>query len=100
MRGLWLAVIGMLVLLAACSDNSTKTEDKTSGLDKPPTVVAGQKVSVVATTTQAADFARVIGGDRVTVAGLVKPGVDPHEFEPTPQDAQAVSQANLVVVNG
>src|SRR5947208_679730 len=100
MRHLNFLLIGLLMLLAACGDDGAKAEDKTSGLDKPPTVAAGQKVNVVATTTQAADFVRVVGGDRVALTGLVKPGLDPHEYEPTPQDAQAVSQANLIVVNG
>src|SRR5262249_38957296 len=46
------------------------------------------------------DFARQIGGDRINLTDLVKPGVDPHEYEPTPQDARDVAQANLIAING
>jgi Zinc-uptake complex component A periplasmic len=44
------------------------------------------QVKVVATTTQIADFARAVGGDRAVVVGLLKPNTDPHEYEPRPSD--------------
>src|SRR5204862_176534 len=37
---------------------------------------------VVATTTQIGDWARVVGGDAVTVHQLLQPNTDPHEYEP------------------
>jgi zinc/manganese transport system substrate-binding protein len=55
---------------------------------------------VVATTTQTADFVRVIGGDAVKVYSVVKPGVDPHEYEPTPADLTTIRNAAVVVTNG
>ncbi|MEU6866243.1 metal ABC transporter substrate-binding protein [Streptomyces sp. NPDC046876] len=58
------------------------------------------KLKVVATTTQVADFVRVIGGDRVAVTQLVKPNASPHEYEPTPDVIQAIGQAQLLVKNG
>ena len=61
---------------------------------------AGAKPSVVATTTQIEDVARVIGGDEVEVIGLMPRDADPHSFEPTPQDVGKVSKANLVLQNG
>jgi zinc/manganese transport system substrate-binding protein len=58
------------------------------------------KLAVVATTTQVADFARVIGGDKVAVTQILKPNVDPHDYEPSPADITAISTAKLVVRNG
>jgi zinc/manganese transport system substrate-binding protein/manganese/iron transport system substrate-binding protein len=55
---------------------------------------------VVATTTQVADFARNVGGDRVQVTQLIKPNVDPHDYEASPADVQAIATADLVVKNG
>lgn len=55
---------------------------------------------VVATTPQIADFVREIGGSAVRVTQIIKPGVDPHEYEPTPADMQAIGAAKLVVKNG
>lgn len=94
-----LALAALCLALVACGSDAKHTDDYPE-IRNPPTVVPGQKVTVVATTTQIADFARVVGGERVNVIDLIKPGVDPHEFEPTPQDAQRVAQANLIAVNG
>ena len=57
-------------------------------------------LTVVATTTQLQDFARNVGGSRVRVVGLLKPNVDPHDYEPTPGDVVAVSTAKVVVKQG
>jgi ABC-type Zn uptake system ZnuABC Zn-binding protein ZnuA len=55
---------------------------------------------VVATTPVVADFLRNVGGDRVGVTQILKPGVDPHDYEPSPADLQALADADLVVQNG
>jgi zinc/manganese transport system substrate-binding protein/manganese/iron transport system substrate-binding protein len=55
---------------------------------------------VVATTTQAGDFARAIGGDRVDVVQMLRPGIDPHDFEPGPADLVALYTARVLVSNG
>lgn len=60
----------------------------------------GAGTVVVATTTHAADLARQVGGDRVEVRGLLRPGADPHDYEPRPSDARAVADAELVVRSG
>jgi len=58
------------------------------------------RVRVVATTTQVADFARNIGGDRIQLTQLLKPNVDPHDYEASPADVQAIALADVVVKNG
>jgi zinc/manganese transport system substrate-binding protein len=58
------------------------------------------KPSVVATTTQIADFARDVGGNAVDVHQILQPNTDPHEYEPRPSDVTATAGANLVLVNG
>jgi ABC-type Zn uptake system ZnuABC Zn-binding protein ZnuA len=61
---------------------------------------AGARVTVVATTTQAADLARSVGGDRVEVVGLLAPNADPHEYEVRPRDLHRLTDADLVVRSG
>jgi ABC-type Zn uptake system ZnuABC Zn-binding protein ZnuA len=61
---------------------------------------AGRPIGVVATTTQVQDLVRNVGGRYVEVVGVLRPNVDPHEYEPTPADAGAISGAKLVVVSG
>jgi ABC-type Zn uptake system ZnuABC Zn-binding protein ZnuA len=58
------------------------------------------RVHVVATTMQLQDFARQVGGARVEVTGLLDAEAEPHDYEPTPSDAEAVAEADLVVSNG
>src|SRR5918994_469081 len=57
-------------------------------------------VDVVATTTQAADLARQVGGSRVNVEGMLRPGGDPHDYEPRPSDVAAVAGAAVVFRSG
>ncbi len=55
-------------------------------------------LTVVATTTQAADLARNAGGGEVV--GLLSPNADPHDYEVRPRDLQALADADLVVRSG
>jgi ABC-type Zn uptake system ZnuABC Zn-binding protein ZnuA len=55
---------------------------------------------VVATTTQAADLVRNVGGARIAVTRLLSPNTDPHEYELRPQDVEAISDADVVVRSG
>lgn len=57
-------------------------------------------LKVVASFSILADMVGEVGGDRVSVDMLVGPGSDAHVFQPTPQDARKVAEADLVVVNG
>jgi len=61
---------------------------------------SGGRMTVVATTTQLQDFARNVGGARIDLHGLLRPNVDPHDYEPTPGDAAAVARAKVLIVNG
>jgi zinc/manganese transport system substrate-binding protein/manganese/iron transport system substrate-binding protein len=61
---------------------------------------AGRTPTVVATTSQVADFTRVVGGDAVRVHQVLRPGTDPHEFEPSPADQEAIRHARAVFENG
>jgi len=61
---------------------------------------SGGRLDVVATTPVVADFVRNVGGDRVHVVQILKPGVDPHDYEASPADIQAIADADLVVESG
>jgi manganese/zinc/iron transport system substrate-binding protein len=58
------------------------------------------KVNVVATTTMIDDLVKVIGGDKVEVMGMMKPGIDPHGYEQTAQDVAFMNTADVVFYNG
>jgi ABC-type Zn uptake system ZnuABC Zn-binding protein ZnuA len=71
-----------------------------SGRDEGPGAAQAGALWVVATTTQLADFAATVGGDRVQVTSLLQPGVDAHDYDPSPDDIDALARADLVVRNG
>jgi len=51
-------------------------------------------------TTQVADFARQVVGDRYNVQSILSPGADPHLYEIKPSDAQLVVDSTLCAENG
>jgi len=57
-------------------------------------------ISVVASTTQLADLARNVAGERGEVTGLLSPASDPHDYEPRPSDAEALAGADLILQSG
>ncbi len=66
----------------------------------PASPSTGGRLAVMATTSLIGDVARQVGGARVDVKVLLPIGSDPHAFEPRPQDIAALSDAQLVLVNG
>lgn len=83
MLRLSLICIVLVPLLTACN-SSDESEDAT----------------VVATTTHVADLAQSVAGERLDVQALLAPNSDPHEYEPRPSDAAAVSSASIVFASG
>jgi zinc/manganese transport system substrate-binding protein len=57
-------------------------------------------LNVVASFTVLADVVAQVGGDHVKVKSLVGPNGDPHDFEPSPNDAKALRAADVVFVSG
>jgi zinc/manganese transport system substrate-binding protein/manganese/iron transport system substrate-binding protein len=59
-----------------------------------------EKLDVVATTTVFADIVRNVAGDRATVVSIVPAGAGPEDYEPKPDDARKLADADLIVSNG
>ncbi len=78
----------LLITLSACSSAAATS------------AFPSTKLNVVATTTLVGDVVRQIGGDAIQVSVLLPVGVDPHRFEPTPQDAALLAGADLIFANG
>jgi ABC-type Zn uptake system ZnuABC Zn-binding protein ZnuA len=85
MRTLVAGALVLAVLIAsACGGGSSSASGRT----------------VVATTTQVADLVREVGGGRISVDGMLRPGGDPHDYEPRPSDVASVAKADLVFRSG
>lgn len=59
-----------------------------------------ERLRVVATIGMITDATQRIGGDRVEVAGLMGPGVDPHLYKARESDVRRLYRADLVLYNG
>jgi ABC-type Zn uptake system ZnuABC Zn-binding protein ZnuA len=77
----------MAVLTNACTARSTP-EAQADGL------------RILATESFLGDVAQNIAGERFKVDALLPAGVDPHGFEPTPQDIAKIAQSRVLIVNG
>jgi ABC-type Zn uptake system ZnuABC Zn-binding protein ZnuA len=64
------------------------------------TTHAADKIKVASFSTVDTEIVQQVGGDHVDVAALVKPGVDPHEYEPAPADLRKVNDAQLILTSG
>lgn len=61
---------------------------------------ATEPVRVVATFSILADMVREVGGEQIALTTIVGRNGDAHSFEPTPRDARALGQAQMLVRNG
>jgi zinc/manganese transport system substrate-binding protein len=57
-------------------------------------------VNVVTSFSILGDFAKNVGGERVSVTTLVGPDGDVHVYTPAPADARKIADAKLLVING
>ncbi len=58
------------------------------------------KIKVVTTIFPQYDFAKKIGGDKVDVKMLLKPGAESHTYEPTPDDIKDIENSDLFIYTG
>ncbi len=89
------SILAILFLLAACTPVAPESTSAQLGQE-----TAASPVQVVATTNFVADWARVVGGSRVEVFGLLPVGGDPHTFLPGARDVARVADADLVLTVG
>jgi zinc/manganese transport system substrate-binding protein len=61
---------------------------------------SARTLEAVASFSVLADMVRQVGGAHVHVVSLVPPNGDPHDYEPTPDDAKSLKQADVVFTSG
>ena len=67
---------------------------------KTNAVSAEEKLRLVTTFTIIADIAKNVAGDRVIVESITKPGVEIHNYKPTPKDVLRARKADIILWNG
>ena len=86
MRSVLFIVLMVTVMVVAGLAGCTRQEHKSS-----------VKLQVVTTLFPLYDFARTIAGERAEVTMLLPPGMEPHSFEPKPNDIIRISKAGLFI---
>lgn len=61
---------------------------------------SNEKIKVMVTIYPLKEFAESIGGDKIEVETMVKPGSEPHDFEPKAKDLADLNNAKIFVYNG
>ncbi|HBM91085.1 MAG TPA: ABC transporter substrate-binding protein [Rhodospirillaceae bacterium] len=59
-----------------------------------------KKIKIVASFSVLGDMIEQIGGNLIDLTVLVKAGQEAHGFQPKPQDAKKVAEAEIVAING
>ena len=81
-----IGAILLSIVLIACGSGST-TDDT-------------DKINVLATTPMLGDFVNQIGGENINLTILMPPEADPHTYDPSPQDATKIADADIVFYVG
>ncbi len=58
------------------------------------------KPVIVTTLFPFYDITRILAGDKAEVSLLLPPGIEPHAFEPTPQDIVRIQEADIFIYTG
>ena len=84
-------VLALSLVLIACSGGSSE-----AGCPE----IDGRELNVVATTPMIGEFVSQVGGDNINLTVLMPPEANPHTYEPAPQDAGTIADADLVFYTG
>jgi zinc/manganese transport system substrate-binding protein len=97
------AALAAILVIAGCSSGGSGTDEASA----PTTAAAAgecpvEALDIVVTVNQWGDIVEQLAGDCGDVTTIISgdADVDPHEFEPSPSDAAAFEDAELVVMNG
>jgi zinc/manganese transport system substrate-binding protein len=61
---------------------------------------AAETLKIASFSTVLTEVVQKVGANHVNVAGLIKPGQDPHEYQPTPSDLTQAADAKLILLSG
>ncbi|WP_273754580.1 MULTISPECIES: metal ABC transporter solute-binding protein, Zn/Mn family [unclassified Bartonella] len=61
---------------------------------------AHNKIKVVVSFSILADLVKNVGGNNISMTTFVGPNANSHTYEPTPHDAQALRNAQIIFING
>ena len=87
------AVLALSLVLVACTGSGT---DESSCRERED----GDTLNVLATTPMIGEFVSQVGGDNISLTVLMPPEANPHTYDPSPQDATTIAEADLIFFTG
>ena len=87
------AVLALSLILVACTGSGT---DESSCRERED----GDTLNVLATTPMIGEFVSQVGGDNINLTVLMPPEANPHTYDPSPQDATTIAEADLIFFTG
>ncbi|MGF9696354.1 MULTISPECIES: metal ABC transporter substrate-binding protein [Paenibacillus] len=94
-----LGLLFSLTLIAAgCGQTKTASESDAASANAP--AATEKKLDVQVSFYPMYEFTKNIAGDLADVHTLVPAGMEPHDWEPTPQDIASIEKADVLVYNG
>jgi zinc/manganese transport system substrate-binding protein len=93
-RASWPATLAVALTIAFVAPSCGGGPDGTSGADGPT------RPTVIVTFSVLGALVRDLVGDAAEVSVLMPDGLDPHDWQPSAKDIEAVTRADLVVANG
>lgn len=65
-----------------------------------PTEAPSTKISVISSFLPYHLIVGQIGGEKISSSYVIKPGVEPHDYDPKPSEIKSIYQSNLFIYNG
>ena len=91
-----LSAIAMSLILVACGGSTSEdvVENETTAIESE------ESLNVVVTTPMLGEFVKQVAGDSVVLDILMPAEADPHTYDPSPQDAAKIADADIVLYVG
>jgi len=95
-----LAVVSMLLVVGCSQPQASAPPTDSAVIETPAVVPAEPKIKVVAANSVLCNLTKQVAQDTIDLICLIPAGQNPHEYKATPQDAQAIETAELVLYGG
>ncbi|GIO39587.1 hypothetical protein J41TS12_44480 [Paenibacillus antibioticophila] len=95
-------LLSIMLVVAGCGSNANNAGSNQNAApdSAPANTAAGEKLKIKTSFYPMYEFTRQVAGDLAEVENLVPAGVEPHDWEPSPQDMAAITDADVFVYNG
>lgn len=104
-RSLAMLALSLVLILSACGSNqggqgNSKATANTGSGGNQTAAEQSDKLKISVSFYPMYEFTTNVAGDLAEVQSLVPNGIEPHDWEPTPQDMKRIEDSDVMVYNG